>query len=1004
MRGLLRNCCAFVAALATASLALAQSLFAFDVPAQSLDQSLAAVSRAAKINVLVDSTLVAGRRAPALKATLSADEAFSRLLDGTGLQHSFVDSHTVSVTAVITARPATIGAVTQQPAPIVTADAAASASLRSNEVVRSADSANSVALEPVQLEEVLVTGSHIPGRASAGSRVIVISHDDIDRSGQATAQGVLRTLPQNFIGGVSDEDRSDRATTGNFAAGSSANLRGLGPNATLVLVNGRRVTPSGTNGSFSDLTSIPPAAIERIEILTDGASAVYGSDAVGGVINFILRKDYEGIELRFRGGEASGGGDEQQAALTAGHVWSTGSGLFGYQFSRREPLRRGDRAYTASDDLRPFGGSDYRRTFSNPGNILNAAGQPAFAIPANQDGTDLDVSDLLPGAINYQRNTGAVDLLPEQRQHSVYLNLNQQLGDVVDAFLDSRYGARTTTYLRAAPTQTIRVPATNPFYVNPAGGTAPVAIAYDFADDFGLLPNDADTKSFATTIGLIGRFANAWESTLSAQYSREDLTYETTGINNAALTARLADPNPATAFNPFGDGSHTARSVIDAIRGIQHEEATSRLWGATWVASGPIATLPTGDLRSAFGLDYRREELHATQVSTNTNSSSAKDVGRGVTAVFAELSVPLVDPHLAWRGLQALDLSLAGRFERYSDFGDTFNPKAGLRAVPFDGLALRATWGHSFRAPGLVDRVETTGTSVILQPFSDPLSTQPNRLSNVLYRSGNNADLSEETASVWTFGIDTTDQIVRGLTTSVSYYRIAFKDRIAPGGPAGAQVLNILFQPDEWRSIITRNPSAEQIASLCNSPQFFGSVSTCLNTPIAAIVDGRLRNLAEVRTQGIDLSAQMNWSSPVGAIRTGLTGNYVLRFERAVTSTSPFVDLVDTVGNPPSLRLRAELSWTRGALSAASFVNYTGSYDDPIRQPTRTVGSWTTADLRLAYQSRHPGWLNKLQVALGATNIFDRAPPFVDNPFLGYDSANATLIGRVVSAQLSKEW
>ncbi len=228
------------------------------------------------------------------------------------------------------------------------------------------------------------------------------------------------------------------------------------------------------------------------------------------------------------------------------------------------------------------------------------------------------------------------------------------------------------------------------------------------------------------------------------------------------------------------------------------------------------------------------------------------------------------------------------------------------------------------------------------------------------------------------------------------YFAIDYEDQIAAGGPAGDTSAILQFE-NQWREIILRNQSLGQLDAVCSRSDFIGD---CTIPPVA-IVDFRLRNLANVRTSGVDMDVQHSTDTPLGRLRVGLSTQYVFHYERAVSTASPSFDLVDTVGNVPHLRLRSQLTWSRDAWDASGFVNYLGSYEDPSND--RNVGSWTTVDLHLGYRIDVEGWLSGTSVALDIRNVFDEAPPFV-NRFDGYDASNASLLGRTIGAQVTKSW
>lgn len=283
----------------------------YALPVQELARSLREVSLRSGTGVIAPSELVSGRQAPPLKGRYGASEAVELLLKGSGLRAAFVGDSLV----------------------IIRADAPA-------------EGGSTSARQTEDSETIVVTGTHVRG-GSPTSPLIRISRREIERAAPASVEELMRNLPQNVSGGVAQENFGVSGTGADITDhGAGVNLRGLGQRATLVLVNGRRIAPSGT-GSFVDISLIPVTAIDRVEILTDGASAIYGSDAVGGVVNFILRDDFEGLETLVQAGTATqGGGDQLVAGATAGTRWSSGRAMLSYEFRREGEIKAKDRDFT----------------------------------------------------------------------------------------------------------------------------------------------------------------------------------------------------------------------------------------------------------------------------------------------------------------------------------------------------------------------------------------------------------------------------------------------------------------------------------------------------------------------------------------------------------------------------------------------------------------------------------------------------------------------------------
>lgn len=961
-----------------------------DIKPQAMTEALTQWAQQTGFQVLIPEAVDgAGQLAVRVKGRMTPLAALQRLLEGTTLTYQLANARTVAIRP-----PAEINV------PVLQADHDAYSAGFADNAADAAGQKNArsagygdTRLASLLVDEVVVAGTHIRGGVSAGSRVQLLDQSDIDASGYTTIQDVMKSVPAN-LGGGPNEYFSENSS-GNFNRGTGINLRGLGSDATLVLVNGRRQAGSGTVGSFVDVSSIPASAVSRIEVLTDGASAIYGSDAVGGVVNIVLRNDFEGDETRARVGMASGA-RERTFSQVSGASWDEGSVLLGYQYYDREALRQHARAFAASIDKRNLGGDDFRFYLSNPGNILNPlTGLPAYAIPSGQDGTVLQVGDLLPGRVNLEDFT-TVDLLPQQRMHSAFFDAQRRIGERLTLSADGRYSRREASYSMFALPAVLTVPRSNPFFVDPFGGYPVALVAYSFMDDFGPITAAGDTDTFSGTAEAALSFGRTWHARLTATHGEESMNWHASNsVNVAALLAALADPDPATAFNPFGDGSHTNPDTLKAIREVQQESSYTTLENFTLAADGSLLKVWGGDAKLAVGVDYREEGLRS-------RTTDFRRLERSVVAVFGELAVPIVGVSNARPGARQIDLSVAARYEDYSDFGSSMDPRIGLTWAPVETVKLRGNWGTSFRAPGLAYVNERSAKTVVtLGPLPDPQS--PAGQSLVLLRAGNNANLSKETASVWNAGVDFMLPGEKAPTVSLTYFDIDYRDRIAEGGPPGAQA-NILFQQSQWAELIERAPSREQVEALCNGPQFKGDIASCLAAPIAAIVDLRRRNLGALRVRGLDLSFSRPVATDWGELGFGLEASYMLDFDRAVNKQAPFQSIADTVGNALALRLRGSFSWQRDEWSANLFVNHTGDYIDDISRPNRRVPSWTSFDMRMAYQTpARSEWLGNVEISLNATNLFDKDPPFV-NSYYGFDAANFNPLGRMISARVTKWW
>ncbi|PZU51249.1 MAG: hypothetical protein DI568_01220 [Sphingomonas sp.] len=594
--------------------------------------------------------------------------------------------------------------------------------------------------------DIIVTGTNIRGGGVIGSATQTLTSEDIARAGRATLAEVMRDLPANFAGGVAKDDGNrggqDSSSGGsNMTGGTGINLRGLGALSTLVLVNGRRVAVSGQFGDFVDVANIPAAAIERVEVLLDGASAVYGSDAVGGVVNIVLKRNVEGLHVQGRvGGFTQGGEMEYQGSVVWGKNWSSGNVTVGYEYNHRDNVVANDRGFNGGD-LSPYGGSNWPIYTSRAGtaaNIFTGAasfnGIVAYSVPQGP-GTGLTVSQLIPatgGMGNSFDPWEGYDIIPEMKRHSFFLSVDQDLGDRAHLYGNARYTHREGHYDLGYPTISGSLPATNPAYIPGVSNNFAVVV------DDRLFGRDVAVDSYAADIGITYDLFADWRVDANLSYSREDqfrradsaregnvieklangsaapssLACSLMGLN-ASNIGSIANPSAAQtfcaalnyeAFNPYSTQSLPA-GVVDQLVGYERLKFKSDVIQGTVKADGTLINLPGGALKLAGGLDYRREQISG-ELDFNWRSINPAVVPYGATeqkvfAAFAEAAIPIVSRDNERPGVHALDFSAAIRYENSTGLKSfhTTNPKFGFRYAPTEGFNLRGSWGTSFHAP-----------------------------------------------------------------------------------------------------------------------------------------------------------------------------------------------------------------------------------------------------------------------------------------------------------------
>lgn len=1005
------------AALAAAGAAQAGPTQTVNLPEGALDAALVALAAQTHEQLLYPPELAQGRRAPALSGRFTAEEALRRLFPG----EEVVITRPAPGVLVLRRRSEptpTAGPGGGPPRPF-----GGEADHTAIEMATAPGAATTTSPDPAAaaatVEEVQVTGTHIRGARTA-SPLLVLDRAALDRSGHATVAAALGALPQNFSG-VANEGAS---TTGadrvgrNSGYGSSVNLRGLGPDATLVLVNGRRLAGAGSFGDFADISTLPSAAVQRVEVLLDGASALYGADAVGGVVNIIMRRDYEGAETRLTAGASTDGEPtELQLSQLLGRRWDGGGLLVAYELRRRSRLSGDDRDFAADADLRRFGGSDQRLTNAFPGNILTTGPSGTvvgWAIPAGQDGVGLRPQDLLAGQANLGNQRRGVDILPRQDLHALYVAADQQLGEAVELTADLRYGRRDFGVRLSSSIANIAVTRANPFFVSPTGASSH-SVAYSFAEEVGNARLDGRQESLALTLGATARLPRAWRGEGYLAFAQERTATHARGTVNTALLAEavgsVADrpETPFSAardgyFNPFSGTPGANSPALLAVIGSGYADTHTRgqVMSANLQADGTLLTLPGGPLQAAVGGQLRRETLVRTGMSFSASPTpvpqQGADVARSVAAAFLELRAPLVGPENRRPGLERLELSLAGRVERYSDVGTTANPKAGLLWAPVDGLTVRATYGRSFRAPALREVHDPEAYSGSLLPLG------AGRIRTLLLNGGN-PDLRPETATTWTAGADWTPAALPGLRLGATWFEVRFEDRI--GKPVQENILNALSDPT-LASFITRISPADNAAdralmeALLASPALIPASAGFPPEAYGAIADNRYVNTADLRVSGVDLTG--SWTVDLGddRIALGASGSWILAYEQRTTPDAAAVDRAGVANFPVDFRGRLTADWTRGRLTAGAALNYVSAYEDALG--TR-IAAQPSVDLQLRLAPAETGPLKGIAATLGVRNAFDRDPPFYDNVAgVAYDPANADPIGRFAWVQLTRAW
>jgi iron complex outermembrane receptor protein len=848
--------------------------------------------------------------------------------------------------------------------------------------------------------EIVVTGSRLRGVAPVGSTVISLGREEIEDSSAVTVDRMIKEIPQNFDLGVSENSRGQSGGSGNITYGNSVNIHGLGPYATLVIIDGHRVT---SNSRSIDPSVLPSLGVERIEVVADGASAIYGSDAVAGVVNVIPRRSLDGGEAFLRSGIAEDGDfTEKVIGLAYGLQFSRGQVMVAGEHVERSNLSGDDRSFFVSNQT-PFGGPDGRTTRCNPGTIR--AGGTTYAIP--QGGvTQANAAALVAGTRNLCELLRGQDLIPEQEYDTVNSTGTFDVTDWLSLFYDAFYSDRE--FYRRGSYITLNnstVPQTNAFFVRPPGFTG-TSYGIDYMA-LELPPGDTSghAKSWQVTPGIRIHLPHDFQfEAIVGRGETHDLSEAFTGVNTAAVNAALASSNPAAALDVYGLGRTNPAILANLANQIFLAPTDGELWTYAARLTGSLFTLPGGAVKLATG--YERQDFDVALGSARggpTTPITYRNFGRTVDSFYGELYVPIFGPGNAIPGFHRLELNAAVRYDDYDDVGTTTNPKFGINWSPIEAITLRGSYGTSFRAP-TIPEIYGNSNNLFVQNYSNPTG---GTIVGVAL-SGQNLDLKPETAETWSVGADI--QPLDRLRLGVTYWSVDYDNQVI------ANLSNLAILGSEafyaGTGIILRGAAAAaRVAQLNASGVAF--VGTPPN-PVTLFVDGRGQNLGTSLTRGIDFV--VDWSfdlSDADTISLNASGSYLTKYEVSVAPTAPLVDRLNIIFNPLKFKARTSVTWDHGPFSTRLTWNHVNGYINNVPTVPQEVSSFDPIDLAVTVtlgDEAARGFIEKgVTLTFEVRNLFDEAPPYVNitpsgNGSGGYDATAADPIGRLFAVNVRKSF
>ena len=852
--------------------------------------------------------------------------------------------------------------------------------------------------QATNLDRITVTGSNIPRtNTETPSPVQVVTRQEIDRTGKTTVAEYLQTLTADGAGSIPK-------TFGNGFAGGGAgiSLRGLGAGSTLVLLNGRRMATYGLADDgqkvFTDLSTIPLDAVERVEVLKDGASAIYGSDAIAGVVNIILRSDFQGAILRGSYGiSGDGDGDAKKATLTAGTGDLSSDGwnaFFSLDVGKTDAIKisdRKNRKWIGTGDIRRWGYDAADAQFLGGaylsggtaggvgpnGSVFDATGHlvalPGCAglttIPGQSDATAQAQGCLWDPAQQYR------DLSPEEKYVNVFGRASFAFGEGGEVYTEIGYSKKETIFSNTpsgvsggwgypgGPVNANSGAGATQLYAGHPDNPLPTAARLRYsAWDVGPRVTDNTNEFNRFLVGVKGNWGD-WSYDTAYLHSGTDLVNKRTGfLRYDAVRCVLG--NPACPYGTWriGDNaSQTPQSVYDAISPTISARAKSSLDMFDFTISRSLMDLKGGPLGLAFGTEWRKTSNSLTpQTFTDIGQIiglgySAYDGTQNVYAGYAELSAPV---------LEQLELSAAVRYDKYESGEGKATPKLGVKWTPADWIALRASYAEGFRAPNPAENGD--GGLAAFSNARDPVRCAIDPANECTARSvaiitRPNKNLKPEESKSYSVGIVLQPTSTTSLT--VDAWEIKRTNEIAQGSTADAIAAGNVLR------------DANNIGGVANS-------GTILAVNTAYV------NANSSRVRGIDTDIRQTFDIGPGQLEMDLQWSHVLKFERTEGDTT--VDYACSHGNcdvtncicSPKDRINFGTTWKQGPWSISGVANYISKLENKDRrggdylafyedgEPVEKISSFTTFDLSGRWNITEAFELNA-----SVQNVFDRIAP-----------------------------
>lgn len=897
--------------------------------------------------------------------------------------------------------------------------------------------ANSAA-PATEVVTVTATGTMIKGISPVGSNMISVDADAMKQAGAITSNQILEQVPQ-----LANAFNSNVAapTAGNFS-GFRPQLRSLpsqnivGGAATLLLMDGHNMVGVSALGTAPDASVVPTVVLQRVDVLPDGASATYGANAITGVINFITRDRFDGLQFNGDLGLADSYTSLNLSAI-GGTSWEGGSAYLAIQHTENTVLLGADREYTGMN-LTSIGGRDSRSTTCALPNIT--AGTRNYAqtgYPNNTPGSLAgNVAGPFPG-LNTVTNAGSLNrcdtnsvtsTFPSLNQTGVFGSFRQELGSDIIFTTKMLWNTRYQFSLGPQLSSTQTITSANPFFQSLGGETSQrVQFGFDDALNNKQRKTTNSVQVFQITPQLTAplHFSD-WEITLWGNYGRSSTNaIQLHNLNSQLLTTAITSGIGGQFFDPYNIKLTDPTLLGNIVGQTSGQEAHQHLLQGEAVVNGTVFELPGGPLKVAIGGRYDWEDF----VSIWNNSLAVPTpaaVHRVVNSAFGEIHVPVVSDQNSLPLVRSLSLDISGRIDDYSVIGSTENFKIGVSWQPVDGLTIRGTRGTSFDAPSLADTSAPDGRYQLQinntpNPYVPPGTSNADALRPTILVPGGNPNLGPELGSTWSIGADFAPTQVggmdlTGLQLGVTYYHIAIEHQIG-------LLFNtpLLFQVPSYRSLYIVNPTPQQAATygyttLTNFPgtTLDSAWAGPPNTQPYLLYDARRNNLGNSILSGLDFSGSYTVDAGFGDFTAGFSGTYSLQNDTAGSAAGPFQSIQKT--SVPLYAVSAFAQLVTGPWNFRTSLQHSPGFNvDPATQAyslygQKHIGSFTTVNAHAGYDmSDLAKWLNQTEVSVTINNVFDEDPPIYlhggsnlpANSGVGI-VANGSTLGRYVVLSVQK--